>query len=126
MKLSTPFSGSKSSTPPEQKIRQEIRDFLTLRGWFVIICHGNLYQSGLPDLFCCHQKYGQRWVEVKDPNRSGDIFTAAQHSVFPKLSANGSGVWVLVAGTEAEYNKLFERPNWYQYLGIFTRTKGLG
>ena len=125
MKLKMPFTGGKKSTGPEQLIVEKLRALLHLKGWYTIKTHGNLYQTGLPDLFCCHSRYGARWVEVKDPNRSGDVFTSAQHDCFPKLCANGSGVWVMISADETEYNKLFERPNWSQYLSIWTNTKGL-
>jgi len=103
---------------PEFNIRESIMIFMQFRGWFVKITHGNIFSSGFPDLFCTHMRYGHRWVEVKDPNRRGDPFTAAQLEVFPLLCANGSGVWVLVAATEAEYQKLFKKFNWWQYTGV--------
>ena len=111
---------------PEKILQEKIESMLRYKGWYVLRTHGNMFQSGLPDNFACHSTYGQRWIEIKVKERHGDIFTSAQHEVFPKLSANGSGVWVLVDSTEKEYQKLFDRPNWYQYLSIFTRTKGLG
>lgn len=111
---------------PEKIVQEAIEGMLRCKGWYVIRTHGNMFQSGLPDDFACHSRYGQRWIEIKDPNRSGDVFTNAQHEVFPKLCANGSGVWVLSGATESEYQKLFTRPNWYQYLGCWTGIKGLG
>jgi hypothetical protein len=99
---------------PEAKLQFDIVNYLRMREWFVIQTHGNLYQSGLPDLFACHSKFGQRWIEVKNPLHFR--FTAAQLDVFPKLCANGSGVWVLVAATDAEYMKLFKMYNWSLYL----------
>jgi hypothetical protein len=104
---------------PEKGIQEAIITFLRYRGWFVKATHGNMYQSGFPDLFCTHARYGHRWVEVKDPKRSGDPFTPAQHETFPLLCANGSGVWVLVGATEEEYKKLFTRHNWWQYTGVY-------
>lgn len=120
------FHCAKSTSGPEKIIQEAIEKMLRGKGWYVMRSHGNMFQTGFPDNFACHSRYGQRWIEVKDPNRKGDVFTPAQHETFPKLSANGSGVWVLVADTESEYEKLFDRPNWYQYLSAFTRTKGLG
>ena len=125
MKVKMPFTGGKKTEGPEAKIREAIRILLAKKGWYAIITHGNMFQSGLPDIFACHSRYGQRWIEVKDPLRNGDVFTAAQHDVFPKMCANGSGVWVLVGDSESEYNKLFERPNWQFYLSIWTHTKGI-
>ena len=104
---------------PEAGVQKSVIEMLMIKGWFVKSTHGNMYQSGFPDLFCCHSKYGQRWVEVKLPEMKGSKFTAAQLEDFPKICANGSGVWVLVAATEEEYRKLFTRPNWYQYLSVW-------
>lgn len=89
---------------------------LEIRGWYVKSTHGNMFQAGLPDLFATHKEYGQRWIEIKLPGFRGSKFTAAQMEVFPKLSANGSGIWVLTEPTTIEYDKLFREENWYQYL----------
>ena len=109
---------------PEDKEQRAIMLMLRGKGWYVKSTHGNMFQEGFPDLFACHTRYGQRWIEVKAPGRGGDVFTTAQHECFPKLCANGSGVWVLVGDSESEYNKLFAKPNWYSYLDIW-RPKGL-
>jgi len=101
---------------PETDLQDDIVKMLIYKGWFCKETHGNMFQSGLPDIFVTHYKYGHRWVEVKMPTRKGDVFTPAQHETFPKLCANGSGVWVLVAATEKEYEKLFKGHNWWQYL----------
>lgn len=98
---------------PEQKIQKEIVEMLRCKGWFVIKTHGNEFQSGLPDLYATHSRYGARWIEIKRPK--GSKLTPAQLDVFPKLCANGSGVWILVAAGEAEYEKLFRKFNWWTY-----------
>jgi hypothetical protein len=103
---------------PEAKIQGELINFLKIRDWFVQVMIGNAYQFGIPDLFCTHTRYGHRWVEVKNPLKYA--FTPAQLEKFPKLCANGSGVWVIVAATEFEYRKLFAPANWHAYLGIMT------
>lgn len=105
-----------SGKRPEAIVQDAITAMLRVKGWFVKPTHGNMFQSGFPDLFCTHTRYGQRWVEVKLP--VGSKFTAAQLEDFPKICANGSGVWILIAATEHEYGKLFEKPNWYLYLDI--------
>lgn len=87
---------------------------LTAKGWFVKSTHGNMYQSGFPDLFATHKRFGLRWIEVKRP--VGYQFTAAQLEDFPKFTSNGSGIWVLTAATEAEYQKLFRPYNWGAYI----------
>jgi hypothetical protein len=92
---------------PEEAIRTQLKAYLEVRGWFVIITHGNAYQSGLPDLYATHKKFGGRWIEVKLPGMVGSKFTNAQLEVFPKLCLNGSPVWVLTGATKDEYDKLF-------------------
>jgi hypothetical protein len=101
---------------PEAKIQEAIIKFLRNKEWWCRHLHGNTYQTGFPDLFCTHAKYGHRFVEVKNP--LAYRFTAAQMEVFPQICANGSGVWVMVAATEDEYLKLFKSPNWYAYLKL--------
>ena len=104
----------KRRTGPEAAIQTAIVNMLRNYGWYTMETHGNAYQSGFPDIFACHSKYGTRWVEVKNPDAYG--FTPAQLVHFPMMQQNGSGVWILTAATKAEYDKLFEAPNWYMYL----------
>lgn len=99
---------------PEAQIQQELIKFLRYREWYVMETHGNMYQKGFPDLYTTHRKYGIRWVEVKQP--TGYSFTQAQMETFPLLSANGTGIWILSAATEMEYQKLWAPPNWHIYL----------
>lgn len=101
---------------PEEKILDAIVKMLTLEGWFVVRTHGNVFQMGLPDLLATHSKFGLRLIEVKNPHSYK--FTPAQVNVFPKLVANGTGVWVLVAATEEEYDKLMKPCNWWMYLSV--------
>ena len=103
---------------PEAKKQGQIEMFLRARGWHVMRTHGNMFQSGFPDNFCCHSSYGQRWVEIK--LKCPASFTPAQLEQFPKICANGSGVWVLINDTEDEYQKLFKPPNWTHYLRIWS------
>lgn len=100
----------------ESKIQEKIKEYLQSKGWYVMVMHGNAYQSGFPDLFCSHSQYGIRLIEVKKPNMEGSKFTDAQLREFPKMSANGAGVWVLTDDTAYEYKKLFKRPNWHKYM----------
>ncbi len=101
---------------PEAKIVERIKNKLTLLNWFVIIMHGNVFQSGFPDLFCTHKDYGIRLVEVKNPENY--CFTGAQLEVFPRLMAHGTGVWILTDDSDSEINKLFSAPNWWTFLPI--------
>lgn len=102
---------------PERKIQNDIIKMLRYKGWFVKETHGNMYQQGFPDLYATHEMYGIRWIEVKNPEAFH--FTQAQLRDFRLFTAHGTKIWVLVAATTTEYNKLFREPNWWQYLQIF-------
>jgi hypothetical protein len=103
---------------PEAVIQRALVAFLEKRDWLVKVTHGSLFQSGLPDVFSAHKKFGQRWIEVKNPLRFS--FTKAQLDFFPKLAAVGVGIWILTAANEYEYDKLFQPPNWHYFLGKTT------
>lgn len=103
---------------PEAKIQKDIVRMLRQKGWFVKRLVGNAYQFGMPDLFATHKRFGIRLIEVKLPDMKGSKYTKAQLETFPKLCANGAGVWVMTAATQSEYEKLKARPNWYQYLKV--------
>lgn len=100
---------------PERIIQDNLIKFLELRDWHVMETHGNLYQKGFPDLYCVHEKFKQRWIEVKQPVNYS--FTPAQKDNFPKIS-KVAGIWILTAANDYEYQKLFGLPNWYQYLEV--------
>lgn len=104
---------------PEEIIQEAIENMLRIRGWYVMRMMGNAYQSGVPDDFACHKLYRQRWIEVKLPNMRGSKFTKRQLEVFPELCKHGSGVWILTAATETEYQKLFQPPNWHKYCSAY-------
>ena len=95
----------------EDIIRDRIIAMLRTKGWFAKSTHGNMFQAGFPDIYATHVRYGHRWIEVKQPGRRGDVFTPAQHEVFPQLCANGDGVWVLEGADEENYSRLFRRRN---------------
>lgn len=99
---------------PEAIIQLAIIKALTLRGWFVMVTHGNMYQSGFPDLYATHRHYGGKWIEVK--NKEAYRFQPSQMETFPKLVANGSGVWVLVSADDEEIKKLLKPCNWHHYI----------
>ena len=104
-------SGKKPETVIEHAIARMLRGY----GWHVMHTVGNMYQSGFPDLFACHSSYGHRWIEVKRPDGKGRLEDSQMIS-FPKLCANGSGVWILMAATEYEYRKLFVAYNWTTFI----------
>jgi hypothetical protein len=96
---------------PEFKIQQTLIDFLTKRGWLVERLIGNAFQQGIPDLYCYHPKWGERWVDVKVKGHYS--FTRAQKHKWPKWAKFGVGVWILT-GVE-DYDLLFQPPNWKDY-----------
>ncbi len=106
----------KSGKKPEEIIQDAIIAMMTLKGWYVRSTHGSVYQHGFPDLFTTHSMYGIRWIEVKNPVKYS--FTPSQIIEFPKMVANGAGIWILTAATEGEYDKLFKPCNWWQFTSI--------
>lgn len=103
---------------PEALVQDAVIKLLRNYGWYVKVMIGNAFQSGVPDLFATHSRYGARWIEIKLPNMKGSRFTAAQLEEYPKLCANGSGVWILTSDSDEEYQKLFKKFNWYLYLDV--------
>lgn len=97
----------------ESKLQKDIITYLEVRNWMAEPTTMNQYQSGFPDVYCFHTKYGPRWVEVK--KAKGYTFTKAQKFKFPKWHKVGVGIWILCDDTEEEYDKLFQPPNWLDY-----------
>lgn len=104
---------------PEEALQEKIIAYLQARRWYVNPTHGNMFQRGFPDLFCCHHQFGVRWVEVKVAERYS--FTPAQLREFPLMCANGSGVWIMCDATDSEYAKLFKPCNWWVYLATLNQ-----
>jgi hypothetical protein len=98
---------------PEWRIQRDLKRFLHDRDWLVEQTHGNLYQTGFPDLFLAHERWGYRWVDVKNPKSYS--FTKAQRIKWPLWESFGVGVWILTGASQSEYDKLFGPPNWRDY-----------
>jgi len=107
MRIRRPIHG------PEWHIQRDVIRYLTIRGWHVERTHGNLYQTGFPDLYAAHPKWGTRWIDVKQPKRYS--FTRDQKRKWPVWESFGIGIWILTAASQEEYNKLFKPPNWRAY-----------
>jgi len=103
----------KSKARPEDLIVQQLKSYLKTRDWLVKKTHGNEFQSGFPDLFCYHRKYGLRWIEVKTP--TGHL-QGSQIQFFQELAAVGCGVWILTAANDDQYQLLFSSANWFWFL----------
>lgn len=100
---------------PERLIQDALVAFLKARDWAVTETHGSVYQMGLPDLYCMHAHYGERWVEVKNPVKFA--FTAAQKQWFPLYASKGARIYVMTAASEEQYKWLTHgKPNWHQYM----------
>jgi hypothetical protein len=101
----------------EAKIQELGEQRLLLAKWFVKATHGNIYQHGFPDVYCAHNRYGQRWVEFKRPEKFS--FTTAQLETFPLMAAAGVGIWIC---TDAEQlpDLLFKPSNLYHFFAAFT------
>lgn len=97
----------------ESKTQSRLMKFLRARGWIVERMHGNMYQSGIPDLYCFKKEYGERWIDVKVEGRYS--FTKAQRIKWPQWEKAGIGIWILTGATQTDYNKLFAPPNWRDY-----------
>jgi hypothetical protein len=46
----------------------------------------------------------------------GSRWTEAQMFWFPQLIEHGTPIWVLTGATEADYKKLFEPANWFEFV----------
>ncbi len=99
---------------PEWHIQRDVKKMLETRGWHVERLIGNMFQTGIPDLYCFHKKWSERWVDVKQPKKYN--FTKAQRYKWPLWEKAGLGIWILVAATQEEYDKLFKPPNWRSYI----------
>lgn len=112
---------------PEAKIQNGIIQRLTkpcgcgdkcpdhpYNNWFCLETYGSQFQSGFPDIYCCHKLFGSRWVECKNPEWYK--FTPAQLEVFPSFTAQGVAVHILVDNSDFELAKLFGPSNWHTYL----------
>lgn len=101
-------------TGPEAKIQNSIIAALRAVEWLVVVMHGNEFQAGVPDLYCAHRTYGQRWIEVK--NSKAYRFTEAQNRMFPLFASAGVGIWILDSAEPDQLQLLMAEPNWWQYL----------
>jgi len=98
---------------PEWKIQQNLVRYLRDRGWMVEVMQGNMFQTGIPDLFIAHLKFGIRFIDVKNPGHY--TFTRAQRKKWPNWEKYKVGIWILVAADEENYDRLFKPPNMRDY-----------
>lgn len=77
-----------------------------------------MYIYGFPDLWAGHPKYGERWIECKNP--ASYKFTAAQLEFFPIMIACKCPIFILVAANEENYKRLFGKSNLWIYLGGYS------
>jgi len=103
---------------PEALVQKRIIKMLKARDWYVTVMHASFALRGIPDLYAVHKRHGARWIEVKDPKRTGkrSLFTSAQLETFPHWSAAHIQIYVLTGPEQEEYDKLFRPGNWARYL----------
>jgi hypothetical protein len=97
----------------ELQIQRKLVEFLRVRGWHVERMLADSFQNGIPDLYCHHRKWTERWVEVKRPD--GYSFTLRQRQKWPVWEKAGIGIWILTAATQEQYDLLFKPPNWRDF-----------
>ena len=106
---------------PERVIQDAVTVMLEKMDWLVLETHGNAFQMGFPDLYVAHYTLGTRWVEIKNPEAYS--FTPAQLQTFPKLLSKGVGIWIMGYADDYEYQKLFQPPNWTEFLNKSRKTR---
>ena len=80
-------------------------------GWYVKKTHGSKYQSGLPDVYCSHMRFGVLWIETKVRNNR---LEDSQILEFTLMSKAGSRIFVI--RHLHEYPDVLHRsPNWGTY-----------
>jgi hypothetical protein len=99
---------------PEYFIQEDLMVFLKARGWLVERMIGNAFQTGIPDLYCRHPKWGERWIDVKNKGRYS--FTKAQKRKWPIWERYGTGIWILTGADQENYDRLFKPPNWRDFV----------
>lgn len=88
---------------------------LEARGWFCNVTHGNMYQSGFPDVYAMHPvRRLSRWIEVKNP--TSFKFTDAQKLWYPRMIASGIPIWVLMGHDDTQLALLNGPPNLEQVM----------
>ncbi len=103
----------KAKHGPEWYIQRDLIAYMKARGWHVERMTGNMYQKGIPDLYCYSKQWGERWIDVKNDGKYS--FTDDQKKKWPVWDNAGIGIWILIGATQEEYDKLFALPNWRAY-----------
>lgn len=98
---------------PEAKIQEKLTVYLEVRGWLVEVTHGSAFMKGFPDLYIAHPKWGSRWIDVKVEGHYS--FTKAQRMKWPLWEKFGIGIWILTGADQANYDRLFAKPNMWDY-----------
>lgn len=103
----------RSKTGPEAVIQRNFILYLKERGWHVERMIGNILQKGIPDIYVMHPEHGDRWIDLKNP--LDYEFTRAQRVKWPIWEAHGVRIWIITGWSDADYDKLFQPPNWREY-----------
>ena len=106
---------------PESVFKQNIKKYLTARGWDVLYVPSTALSPGWPDLMLLNkQLLCAKFVEVKTPVNKLEV---SQIKLFTKLSAAGVKIWVVEG--DHTYNEIqikkaldviYKEPNWHAYI----------
>jgi hypothetical protein len=103
----------RSKDGPEAIIQRNFIAYLRQRGWEVERMIGNALQKGIPDIYIMHLDHGVRWVDLKNPKDYE--YTINQRIKWPKWEKAKVGIWIITGWSDADYAKLFCKPNWREY-----------
>jgi len=98
---------------PEWYIQRDLMVYMKARGWHVERMTGNMYQKGIPDLYCYHKTWGERWIDVKNDGKYS--FTDDQKRKWPIWERAGIGIWILTGANQQQYDLIFKPPNFRSY-----------
>lgn len=96
---------------PEAKAANRLMRHMKARGWHCWKLGSSRYKAGWPDYYCYHHVHGHRWIETKFGRNK---LEASQVKKFRELTTAGDKVYVCT--DERHYYKLFELPNWVEYI----------
>lgn len=99
--------------PEYNLVQLPLVKLLTARDWYCEETHGNAFQTGFPDVYTMHRKWGRRWIDCKVEGKYN--FTKAQRIKWPIWEKFSTPIWIITGAGEEDYAKLFQPANWREY-----------